>query len=368
MKWKIGLACVILLVSILGCGESQPGIIPTLESSPFDLGRTAYGFFPSPPEVTYQSVLDTYRAIGQHADVVLLQQNIPWKDFAGSGQADSISITDIHNQYLLAHQNGLEVIFVVDPLNGLNRREFQGLPSGWEASFGNPDIRSAYLNFSLRIVREFHPRYLGLASEINTYEDTHPEDFPNFLSLYQETYDRVKAEAPDTRVFVTFQWEELNNLIPGVTRGRPYEVNWRQIEAFEPRLDLWAISSYPFVTGQHAADLPAAYYRPLLEHTAKPLAVAEGGYPSRDIGPFAGSPQDQVDYLDAIHSQIGGARLAFWIYLLINDFNLKSYAGIMNKNGQGEDVNTLGMFASVGLTQDDRSPKPALVLWDSFRR
>jgi hypothetical protein len=363
------LGILILCLAALACGTGTLAPIPTLQSSPFDLDRTLYGFFPSPPEVTTQSVIDTYTAIGRHADVVLLQQNIPWNDFVASPTAASNHITDIHNQYILAHQNSLEVVFVVDPLNGLNRREFQGLPSGWEASFANPKVRSAYTNFTLRILREFHPRYLGLASEINTYADTHPEDFPNFLSLYKTVYDLVKAESPETKVFVTFQWEELNNLFSQIASGRtPRQVNWDQMEAFEPRLDVWAISSYPFVAYPTGADIPADYYTPLLARTSKPLAVAEGGYPSTDIGPFHGNPQDQVEYLNAIHSQIGGDRLAFWIYLLINDFDLNSYAKMMKQNGQGADVNTLGMFASVGITAADRTPKPALETWDSFRK
>ncbi|KAF0107427.1 MAG: hypothetical protein FD146_1905 [Anaerolineaceae bacterium] len=368
MNRKLLAALLALALVTLACGSGTPGPIPTLESSPYDLGRTLYGFFPSPPEVSLQSVMDTYAAIGQHGDVVLLQQAIPWEDFVAGADGESAAVTDIHNQYILAHQNGLEVVFVVDPLNGLNRREFQGLPAGWEASFANPDVRAAFTNFTLRIVREFHPKYLGLASEINTYHDTHPDDFPNFLSLYNETYALVKAEAPETQIFVTFQWEELNNLMPSVAQGDPYDINWDQIEQFEPNLDLWVISSYPFVIFQSGADIPADYYSPLLARTAKPLAVAEGGYTSEPVGPFPGDPQSQVDYLNAIHAQIGG-RLAFWIYLLINDFNLDSYASFMQQNGQnGSDINTLGMFASVGLTEADRTPKPALAVWDSFRK
>jgi thioredoxin-related protein len=42
--------------------------------------------------------------------------------------------------------------------------------------------------------------------------------------------------------------------------------------------------------------------------------------------PFPGDLQSQVDYLNAIHFQIGGNRLALWISLLINGFNLESYA------------------------------------------
>jgi hypothetical protein len=361
----VTMAC--LLPTPGNSAQGTPIEIPTLKPSPFDLKRTLYGFFPSPPEATTQSIIDTFKAIGQHADVILLQQNIPWEAFAISVNADSPAITDIHNQYLLAHQNGLEVIFVVDPLNGLNRREFQGLPSGWDPSFANPKVRAAFSNYTLRIVREFHPKYLGLGSEINTYNDAHPEDFQYYLSLYNEVYAQVKAEAPDTRVFVTFQWEELNNLIPSIAQGKPYSVNWGQVEQFEPNLDVWAISSYPFVIYPSGADIPTDYYSPLLTRTSKPVAVAEGGYSSTPVGSFHGDAQSQVDYLDAIHSQIGGSRLVFWIYLLFNDFNLASYAPLMNQKGSGIDINTLGMFASVGLTSSDRVPKPALAVWDSFR-
>ena len=134
MKHSFLAAFLILFLASLACSSSPtatPGPIPSLASSPFDLGRTVYGFFPSSPEVSVQSVIDTYKAIGQHGDVVLLQQNIPWVDFVKSPDGSSSNITDIHNQYILAHQNGLEVIFVVDPLNGLNRSQFQGLPQTW---------------------------------------------------------------------------------------------------------------------------------------------------------------------------------------------------------------------------------------------
>ena len=150
----------------------------------------------------------------------------------------------------------------------------------------------------LRIVREFHPHYLGLASEINTYADTHPDDFPNFLSLYNSVYDQVKAEAPDTQIFVTFQWEELNNLIQQVAKGRtPRQTDWNQLEIFEPKLDVWAISSYPFIVYKCGADIPADYYTPLLAQTSKQLGVAEGGFSSALVGPISGTPQDHVTIL-----------------------------------------------------------------------
>lgn len=356
-----------LLIATLACGGRAP-TPPPPTSSVFDSGRTVYGFFPSPPEATFESVMRHFQALGEHADFVLVQQPIPWNDFVTEVEGESQKRTDLRNLMTLARQEGLEAIFVVDPLNGLNRREFMALPAGWEANFANPEVRAAFTNFALWIVREFHPRYLGLASEINTYADAYPDDFASYLSLYHETYARVKAEAPETQIFVTFQWEDLNNLFAPASEGRAaYATNWDQVEAFEPELDVWVISSYPFFLFQSGAAIPEDYYTPLLTRTTKPLAVAEGGFTSKPVGPLTGTPHDQVDYLNAIHTQLG-ERLAFWVYLLLDDINPAPYSATMTDQGmQADDLETLGFFVSVGLRESDGTPKPALEVWDSFR-
>lgn len=159
----------------------------------------------------------------------------------------------------------------------------------------------------------------------------------------------------------------MNNLISIPNHaGKAYQIKWNEVEIFEPRLDLWVISSYPFVVFKSGADIPSNYYTALLQRANKPLAVAEGGFTSRNVGAFHGSAQDQIDYLNAIHTQLG-SRLAFWIYLLFSDFNLSSYAGMMILTGHGADVLTLGMFASLGLREFNGTPKPALAIWDHFR-
>jgi len=368
MKRAVTFTFLVLLITSLACGKSSspfPDPTYTPQSSVFESGVTAYGFFPSPPEVSLESVFATFKAIGQHADVVLSQENIRWADFVTRADGESQKIVDLKNSRILAQANNLETIYVIDPLNGLNRREFSGLPKEWGAAdFSTPEVRQAYLNFTLRVLREFKPRYLGLASEINTYADAYPADFPDFISLYREAYTAIKAESPQTQVFVTFQWEDLNNLGGFGENDLPYHTKWEQIEAFEPQLDLWVISSYPFIAFPSGSAIPADYYTSLLARTTKPLAVAEGGYVSRPFNNVPGKPEDQLGYLNAIHSQLGG-RLAFWIYLILSDFNLDSYAKYMT--GQAADVQTLGFFTSVGLREKDGTPKPALQLWDSFR-
>ena len=318
---RLIISLLALVTVTLACGQNLPATAyPTPEESVFDSGRTAYGFFPSPSEFTDKSLLATLQGIGEHGNIILIQEALPWADFLDGADGDSQSIQNQRNLTILAGQNDLEVIFVVDPLNGLNRSQFAPLPPQLEGgNFGTPGVRTAFKNYAIRLAREFHPNYLGLASEINTYADAHPNDFQNFVSLYRETYAAIKAESPDTQVFVTFQWDDLNNVIPfDPTGGERYQTKWEQIEVFEPYLDLWAISSYPFVAFDSAADIPPDYYTPLLARTDKPLAVAEGGVNSRAIGQFHGTPQDQVDYLNAIHTQLG-ERLSFWIYLILNE-------------------------------------------------
>ena len=365
----LAIPLTLLFLASLACGQSAspfPDPTYTPEASVFESGRTAYGFFPTPPEVSLESVFAHYKSMGQHADVSLVQESIPWAEFVNGVEVESQKISDMQNAKTLTLANNLDSIYIVDPLNGMNRREFAGLPEGWEASFANPDVRAAFKNYTLRILREFKPRYLGLASEINTYMEAYPEDAENFLSLYQETYAAIKSESPETQVFVSFQWDQLNNLAGG--DGVPYQVKWEQIEIFEPQLDLWVISSYPFVVFRTGAEIPDDYYTPLLERTDKPLAVAEGGFVSRQTQHIPGTPQDQIDYLNAIQSQIG-SRLDFWIYLLLSDLNEKSYAKFMRQQGtKKEDITTLGFFVNVGLQEKDgKTPKPALALWDSFR-
>jgi hypothetical protein len=364
---RLFLAFTILLISSLACNGGSVPAYP--EDSIFDSGKTAYGFFPSPPEATLESILQHYKDISQHGDFVLIQQNAAWEDFVSGIEGESQTRTDLINQVKLANQNNLEYIFVIDALNGLDRKKFIGLPAGWEASFANPDVRSAYKNYALWVVRTFQPRYLGLASEINTYMDAHPDDAQNFVSLYNEIYALVKAETPATQIFVSFQWDDLNNMFPQPEEGNRTRLspNWEQIEAFEPNLDLWAISSYPYFVFSSASEIPADYYTPLLARTGKPLAIAESGFSSRAVGFAQGSPEDQVIYLNAVHDQLG-SRLAFWVNTILTDFNMDSYAAEMAKQGRDpKDAEGLSNFAFIGFLNPDRSPKPALEVWDGFK-
>ena len=378
MDRRLSIPSIMLLLAVLACGAEAPSGAPTTERRPTTAaaaqtmelasGGTAFGFFPSPPEPTFESVLAHFEDLGEHGDFVLIQANVPWQDFASGVDGESQSRADLRNQVTLARRNGLATVFVLDPLNGLNRREFFRLPENWEASFADPNVRKAYLNFTLWVVREFEPDYLGLASEINTYMDARPGDVEHFVSFYERAYDAVKSEAEGTRVFVTFQWDDLNNVLPDAAEGRrAYDINWEQVQIFEPRLDVWAISSYPYFVFNGGTPIPEDYYTPLVERTDKPLVIAEGGFTSRSVGPIQATPADQIGYLNALHEQLGD-RLELWTYILLNDLNMEAVGEAMRAQDRGgEDLETLSLFANVGLRQADGTPKPALEVWGRYR-
>lgn len=329
---------------------------------------TLFGFFPFPAGTSSEAVNAHFQDLSEHGDVVLLQPNVPWEDFQAGIAGESGSRDNLRNLAILAKAHGLGTIVVVDPLNGLDRKQFFGLPESWEPSFSNPDVRSAMSNFALWVVRELKPKYLGLSSEINTYLATHPDDAASYMSLYREIYSAIKAEAPDTLVFVTFQWELVNDAsLANFEAGIAPEPDWGQIERFEPSLDVWAISSYPFVAFPTGADIPDDYYGRLLSRTTKPLAVAEGGFLSRPTGPFPGDPVSQADQIAAVHDQIGD-RLDFWIHLVLDDFDPDAIGEPMREQGHSQDdVISLGIFSSIGLRGLDSNPRPALELWDGYR-
>lgn len=375
---RIILALLILLAAGLACSledrtpeplatardAAQPGEETAAFQNQFAWQRTAFGFFPSPGEPTVEGMISTIQGAADHGDVLLFQEQVPWSDFQQGAEGESQAADELSEVVNFARLNGLEAIFVVDPLNGLNRREFLGLPESLQGGdFSTPEIRSAYLNFALRLAGEYQPRYLGLASEINTYFDAHPGDQEHFLSLYRETYQAVKQISPHTQVFVTFQWDDLNRLDGD---GQPYQIKWEQIEVFEPQLDLWAISSYPFFFFPSPADIPEDYYTPLLERTEKPLALSEGGWSTQPVLDRVTSPQMQVDYLHLLDEQLGD-RLVFWINLTYSDLDWPAYQEVFQQQGSENDLMTLSNFIYLGLVEVDGTPKPGLQVWDQLR-
>ena len=160
----------------------------------------------------------------------------------------------------------------------------------------------------------------------------------------------MKEISPQTLVFPTFQFEELQGRLPFQD---PLPPQWYLISRFEPRLDVLAISSYPDIVFPNADEIPASYYAQLSLYTNRPVAIAGMGYSSRanQETSAAEAEQAQAAFLQRTLDNAQQLNMPFLIWFVSQDPSFT-----------GESALDLG---SSGLIQLDGSPKPAWDVWQA---
>jgi hypothetical protein len=229
-------------------------------------------------------------------------------------------------------------------------------PSMAGVTLSSSEWRQAYKQAAVDVVRAAKPKYLSLGNEVNRWYEKYgaqagnANGFHNWVSLYNEIYDAVKALSPQTKVFCTFAREMVDQL---------REANLEVLAMFDPaRLDLLVFTSYPHSVRKDSngamlaesfnrpADIPDDYYsRALAYMPGKPLGFSEIAWTSAD---FYGGEEAQSDFL----TQVAG-RLTI---------------------GQGADLELLGWCwlydlspdQPVGLIRSDGTEKAAYSVWENL--
>jgi len=143
----------------------------------------------TPPKPTEESIIATAMAMSEVAEFGIIQQAVPWaRLFAGATIEEMVAETKGLADFLRAL--GLQIVFLVDPLDGLNRTLEP--PELVEAgrSILEPEILAQHEAYVLQAAREIRPAYYGLASEINTLA-AHGDPV-----LYAELVDHNNTLAP----------------------------------------------------------------------------------------------------------------------------------------------------------------------------
>ncbi len=166
--------------------------------------------------------------------VAVTPQNFP--DFTGKDVDDAFALAKQVGDYAVfiyqwgeldleiprlmvekSRRTGLKPIIGLSPTTlGEGRKELD-LPADVRRraaphiSFANPVIREAFKQSAAELARLQVP-YLCLATEINFLAMQRLDEYIHFARLYQETHALVKRIAPQTRVFVSFQWEWMRIL------------------------------------------------------------------------------------------------------------------------------------------------------------
>ncbi len=347
-------ACVGAALLAAACGEGSK-----TPSGPTPGPPRAFmmGISTLPRELNATSYADSFRLAGEAGDMVLIQRTPPWADFLpGADVSDDTTKTTAAEKDAL-HNGHLKLFYAIDPTDGSTGRDrLADLPPSLSGrNFSDPDVRAAFISYAKYVALNYKPAYLALGVEMNLYYDKNKDDLENFRSLYDDAYDAVKQISPDTQVTVTFQYEDLQGILP--TEDQHF-ADWQLLNQFEDKTDVTAISTYPSFAFANAAAIPDNYYSQLRAFTDRPIVIAEAGYSSGTgaQGVNNGTEADQATFAARLLAEAQDLRMPFVIWFAGWD---PAYA---------QDT-PFSVFQHIGLRGADDTGKPAWKVWsDAARR
>ncbi len=256
MKPSIIQPILILLLS-LGCRKEEQS--PETIKIPFTEHNFKMGIVPMPLNWNEDEINNAYNLSAQSREVVSLTQKVGWNTL------DNIKL--YQNDIDLASSYGLQAIISVDVLIN-DRKNIGNLPDELTGKKNfDTYLWQLYKDEVVKIVEKYNPKYLNLAVEINGYYLSKPRDFLNFVSLYQETYDTLKIIDANLKTCVSFQYKILKG-----------NVQWDLFSAFNNKLDVIYLKTYPDLFFPEYEELPADYYSELEDIINTPLIFSEVGW------------------------------------------------------------------------------------------
>lgn len=339
------------MAGAVGCGSSDAP--PAGPEPPAGLEPRTYamGWTPNPPRPSEVLFVETTERVAEVADVVLLQEPVPWSRLlAGEPMDDLVEEKGEVADYFRAL--GLELVWLVDPLDGLDRRK--ETPALVEAgrSLREPDIRAMHAEWVRRLAERTEPRWFGLASEVNTLAARgEPVLWETVRDLVNDLAPDVRAASPGSRVFVSFQVDDAWNRF-----GLPSRVDhFALADSFD--VDLLGLSTYPVFVFDAPAEIPDDYFSRFRETTDLPLALVEGGWASEDSDVFEADPEEQVAFFRRMEELLDGVDAELWVFLLFADLDVPSL-GLPPDRAEA-----LARFSRMGVVDTELVPKPAHATW-----
>ena len=326
---------------LLACDDSDSNpaeAVSTVEVDPDALPRSfLLGVSSQPVEATEEAYREAFAVAGQLGELVLIQRAPPWEDFLPGGRISPRTerLTLVERQ--LAKDHGLDLMLAIDPTLPSNRGVLANIPEEASAGgFASEDLRSAFIGYAAYLALNYKPAYLALGVEVDLiFINRGDASFRNFVSLYFEAYDAVKAVSPETQVFPIFQYENLLGILD--EGGR--QPGWSLVARFQPKIDLLAVSTFPISVFSQHSEVPPDYFDPLHGRFDMPVAFASTGWPSSSNG-----ARDETAQLNFMLRMVAAAdRLdsPFLVWFLAQD-------PTNPEDADGEPISSLGLLAPEG--------------------
>ncbi|MDH5181712.1 MAG: hypothetical protein OEY07_18775, partial [Gammaproteobacteria bacterium] len=198
----------------------------------------------------------------------------------------------------------------------------------------------------------FKPDYFCLATEINLLGIQRSDEYIHFATLYKEAYDVVKRISPQTRVFVSFQYEWIRILdAKALEANEPQKIQEysKLIDIFRPKLDVIGLTTYPAEYHDSPLQMPADYYTWVYQHIPRSdrVLLMEAGWPTQG----SGSELEQVLYIARLKDLLNAVDVEILAWALLHDVNLGEFNANLN---------------SVGLIYQGGNFKPGLKAFDDL--
>lgn len=340
---------LVVLSPWLGC-ESEAAA-PAPPGPPPEARSYAMGFAPSPPRPGgVELFFEVVDSLARVADATIVQQPVPWDALLAGAPMDSL-VEDRGGLTDFLEGRGFELVFLVDPLDGLDRtREDPALVEAGR-SILEPDIRAMHEEWVRAIAARVRPRWLGLASEINTLAARGgPDLYAEVRDLVNGLAPEVRALSPGTRVFVSFQADEANGAF-----GPTAIDHFALIDGFD--IDALGLSSYPVFAFETPADIPPDYFEDFAKATPLPLLFVEGGWSSAPTPLTDGTPVEQRDWIARYGRMLDDVDAELLVLLTLTDLDIPAL-GLAPERAEA-----LSNFAFMGILDTELRRKPAYEAW-----
>lgn len=275
------------------------------------------------PKQTIEDLADMFRLNAELGSFAVIR--VEWKDPNHFEAARALSG--------LGDQRSLDAVvelnpFRVDGLKGatIDAGNAASVGGRQRLSFSNPAVAEAFTKATLEMA-QIRPAYLAVATDVNLHAMTDRASADALVRLYRGLYPQIKRIAPDTAVFVTFQWDAMQQNI-----GAGGDL----IRAFGSTLDLLAFTSEPRRLFERSGPggVPADYYARISEVRARnaPLFL-EVNWPSDGRGGEA----DQAAFIHALPDRLRSVNPALLAWTFLHDARFLIFtvrAGLIDLNGR----------------------------------
>ncbi|MBD3318026.1 MAG: hypothetical protein GF344_19760 [Chitinivibrionales bacterium] len=328
------------------------------------------GFTPWPYAATEAAVEWVYTNVAENGDIIShhIEEGVPWPE-AYEGTSFSPGFRTEINGRVERRASGQRVVLSVNPINIDRDRlapyrgvtEAEDLPAPWNSrALNSNEVKTAYLNYTRRMVEMFDPDYVTIGIEVNLLVRNKPELWPQYVELHRHVYAELKRDYPDLPISASFFCVPF---FPEWSGGDDREAQEQALTDLEPYMDYVAFSVHPFMSALLCELFPSDYFSRLFSLTNKPIAVSESSYPaeawqtmSDPVMHFNGTQAKQRSFVESMLRAADNWEAEYVVWWTIRDFD-RLWENAMGKSEIGL------IWRDTGLYGEQGAGRTALTTW-----